>query len=236
MSQYFAKFPKISYNQNFGASKPNYVLTTDIFFRTAFREAIKNENVNYYFYTIKDNETPETLARLYYGHPEAYWIIFYANDITDPYYGWPLSYDNFNDYITEKYGSLEYAQITVHHYEMVITTTDSSTGETFVNKFIVDYDDARTSVGDTTLPHEDYSGLAVDQYPSIQGSFKDGNSSSMTISRNSVTIYDYESELNEAKRNIKLINKDYYPSIVAEMDKYAYEQGLVPYYREIRGY
>lgn len=232
---YFSSFPQILYNQNFASGKPNNVLVSDIFFRTKFREVIKNENISYYFYTIKDNETPETLARLYYGNPELYWIIFYVNDIVDPYYDWPLSSENFQSYIIEKYGSLEYAQTTIHHYEMVITTTDSATGEEFVNSFEIDYDDARTNEGEN-VPHEDYIGLAEDQYPIINGNFKDGYAVGMVISRNAITIYDQEYKENEKKRNIKLINKDYYPTILTQMNSIAKNNGINPLYREIRNY
>jgi hypothetical protein len=39
-----------------------------------------------------------------------------------------------------------------------------------------------------------------------------------TVERNSVTNFDYEFELNESKRSIKLIKKDYYPQIMREFE------------------
>jgi hypothetical protein len=36
--------------------------------------------------------------------------------------------------------------------------------------------------------------------------------------RNSITNYDYELELNEKKRNIKLVKKDYYPVIIGQFN------------------
>lgn len=39
-----------------------------------------------------------------------------------------------------------------------------------------------------------------------------------TISRNKVSYYDYEEQLNENKRQIKIIQPSYYPQLIAEMD------------------
>lgn len=230
---YFGYFPKIFYNQNFKTKNTAFDLVTDIFYRNKFREIIKNENVAYYLYTIQEYETPEKLAEKYYGDPTDYWIILYANDIIDPFYDWPLNGKNFNEFIKEKYGTIEYAQTTIHHYEKLITTI--SGGETVTRVYEIDYDDARTNIG-TELPHEDFLGLAVDYYPNISGTFRDGSSVEIIESTNSISIFDWEMERNEAKRNIKVIRKDYYPKIKDEMSKFASENRVPSYYREIRGY
>lgn len=235
MSEYFAKFPKIVYNQNFNNGAPNYDLVTNIFFRTMFREIAKNESVNYYLYDIKEYDTPDSVARDYYGHPEAYWMILYANDIIDPYYDWPLSGDNFDNYIIEKYGSLEYAMTTVHHYEKLITMTDSRTGTSTTKTLVIDQADARTVDGED-LPHDDYTTLAETYYPNVQGSFKDASSVTVVVTKQSVTIYDYEFNLNEAKRSIRLIRKSYYETFREQMEKLGMEDMKKPYFREIRGY
>lgn len=231
----FKYSPVILYNQNFRQREDSYDIATDIFFRTKFREIIKNENIAYYLYTIPDGETPDILARKYYGSPTDYWIIFYANDIINPFYDWPLEYKDFQRFIIEKYGSIASAQTTIHHYEKLVTTTDSRTGETVTRRYEIDQDDARTNIGET-LPLDDFTSLAVDSYPNVSGNFSDGSSVEIVISRNSVTNYDWELDNNEKKREIKVIRKDYYGSIIREMENYLFEAKKVPYIRDIRGY
>lgn len=232
---FFELFPLIPYNQNFGLKRTSFEAVTDIFFRTKFREIIKNENINYYSYSVRDGETPERIASEYYGNPTDHWIILYANDIVDPFYDWPLTSKNFNEYIKEKYGSLEYAQTTTRHYEKVLTTTDSRSDVVTVRKFEIDYDDPRINIGEE-IPYDDYQSLAVDNYVNVPGTFKDGSGVDVVISRSSQTIYDWEYEKNEAKRNIKLIRNDYLPAIRREMDAFRLQALKTPYFREIREY
>lgn len=81
----------------------NKETVTDIFFRVAFiKESLKKFGA-YYYYNIQDNDTPESIANKVYGDPGAHWMILYANDMYDPQFDWPLSYDAFNSYIAQKY-------------------------------------------------------------------------------------------------------------------------------------
>ncbi len=66
-----------------------------------------------YDYVIKDGERPDTIANAYYGDSNFVWLIFLANDVVDPYYDWPLTQQQFKDFIIEKYGSIEAAKLTV---------------------------------------------------------------------------------------------------------------------------
>jgi Base plate wedge protein 53 len=232
---FFSLFPKIPYNQNFGQFNTSVTLATDIFFRTKFREIIKNQNIAYYLYTVPDGETMEQLSEKYYGEATDYWIIAYANDIVNPYYDWVLSSRNFSEYIKEKYGSIQAAQTTIHHYNKVYTTRPSNTSETVSKSYEIDYEDPRTNIGEV-LPYDDYTSLAVDYYPNVSGTFKDGTSAELVISRSEQSVYDWEFEKNEAKRNIKIIRKDYYPIIKKEMDDYRQEVLKSTYTREIRNY
>jgi len=230
MAGYFSNFPFITYGLDFKTSNQVNV-ATNIFYRNKFREAVKNQSVPYYLYTVRDQDTPDSVAYKYYGDPMAYWIIMFANDMVDPIYDWPLSIKNFNAYIKEKYGSIETAKITIHHYEKVITLTDSASGEVTTRRYEIDQTDPRTVIGEA-IPYEDWDSLAVDSYPNIGGTFADGSSVTMVISRSEVSVFDWEDGLNEAKRNIKLVRNDFYPQIAKEMEDFS----RTPYFREIRNY
>lgn len=227
---YFQNLPKIGYTFTNGST---FEQVTDIFFRTKFREIIKNENVAYYLYTVRDVDSPEGVAFKYYGDPQAYWVIFYANDIIDPYHDWPLNTKAFNNFIIDKYGSIENARTTVHHYEKHVKTRDSATDKWTTRIYVIDEEDARL-LESQGVPHESYEELAVDYYPNIPGKFKNGQSVEMIISRNNVTNYDWEYENNEAKRNIKLIRKDFYPRIQREFEEITGTK--TPMFRDLRGF
>ena len=121
---FFQNFPTFPYDIE--GTRPNkYRLATDIFCRVKMLDSIKNQTLVYYYYDIQEGDTPEIIAGKYYDNPNRHWIVLLANDIIDPIYDWPLTYQNFINYVKGKYGSIENAQTTVHHYEKIITKIDS---------------------------------------------------------------------------------------------------------------
>jgi hypothetical protein len=92
-------------------------LCIDITARSKVRDIIKANVFIYYPYTIKDGERPDIIAHKYYGSANYTWMVLYANDIFDMTFDWPLSSQEFNSYITEKYGSISAAKLEIHHYE-----------------------------------------------------------------------------------------------------------------------
>lgn len=197
---YFENFPLIGYDL-VGQRPFKFKAVTDIFLRTKILENVQNNIYVYYSYDVQDVDTPEILASKYYNDPNKHWIILFANNIVDPFYDWPLSDQNFVAYIKSKYTTISNAQTTYHHYEKVITKTESFTQTVTVNRYTVDYDTY------LSLP-------AIAEYQTIN--LKDGNTVQIETSRNAVTNYDYENELNESKRKIKIIDKFYVPQIEKE--------------------
>jgi hypothetical protein len=125
-------------------------IVKDITRNIRFRRDILANIAVYDEYDIIDGETPEIVAERIYGNPEYHWIVMLANDRYDYRNDWPLTYNNLQQYITDKYGS---AANNVHHYE-------------------------------------NSNGLTVDSdYPSAVP----------------ITNANYEEQVNEAKRRIKLI-------------------------------
>lgn len=100
--EFLGKFPKIQYDMNrslYGTKET----VTDIFFRVKMIRDVINDISSYYTYNVQDGETPDSIATQIYGDPGAFWMILYANDIYDPQYDWPLSEQQFKNYIAEKY-------------------------------------------------------------------------------------------------------------------------------------
>lgn len=139
MAFFFKNFPTIIYDIE-GKEQTNYDIVTNIFFRTRFLREVVNNISAYYEYIIQDGDTPEIIAEKVYRDPQAHWIVLYANDIVDAQYQWPLNSRAFQKYIINKYGSIQIAKTTIHHYEKVITRTDSETGIETETKFIINYE------------------------------------------------------------------------------------------------
>ena len=104
----------------------------------------------------------------------------------DPYWNWPLTELQLTKYLNSKYGSVNAAKTTVHHYEQIT--------------------DARVEVTGTADPIPERT-VEVDYttYRTIAEDF-----------RKIIYQYEYEQEKNEAKRSISLINPTYVTSIMEQ--------------------
>lgn len=136
MSKFFDKFPKIQYDIQ-GRRYSNLQTVTNIFFRVRILKEILNNISSYYEYFIKDGDTPEILADKIYKDSEGHWIILLANDIIDPQYDWPLNTQDFDKHIIDKYGSIQIAKTTYHHYEKVIRREESSGDVIVESRYII---------------------------------------------------------------------------------------------------
>ena len=214
MAQYFDKFPTTPYNINYNSDKTNsFDMPVNIMVRVGVLINTLDQVFHYYDYSIKEGETPEILADKFYGDSEAHWLILLTNNIVDPQYGWVLHYDAFNKYITDKYGSIATAKTTIHHWELVRKIQDLATELTTYNRSEItqrEYD--ALSTGEDPVPVVEQFGYET----------KTVGSNVVRIFPEYVTTidsYDWEVEQNEARRDIKLIKREYYGQIKNEFDK-----------------
>lgn len=217
MANFFSKFPTVPYDIA-GKRYTNYQTVTNIFVRFRIIKEVLGNISAYYEYIIKDGDTPEILADKIYGDPEAHWIILMANEMVDAHYDWPLNNRDFRKYIIGKYGSVETAKTTIHHYEKVIVREQQATGSISETRFIVNQE--KLTDNDLDVPYDYYEGdgslaetAAISTY-----NLSDGMTVIETISRDDITCYDYEHELNENKRAIKIIKPEYYLQLISELD------------------
>lgn len=97
MSRYFTNYPLIQYQDK---------RVRDISRRSKVRDSILNDPYIFLPFTIREGEKPEDIARLYYGSVDGTWLVLLANNITDPYYEWPLSDNEFDQYFINKYSEI----------------------------------------------------------------------------------------------------------------------------------
>jgi hypothetical protein len=221
---YFGKFPKVDYDIQNTVLDKQYEKVTDIFFRVGYIKEVLNNLSSYYTVEVDDGDTPEILAEKVYDDAGAGWMILLANQIIDPQFEWPLSYDAFNSYLISKYGSIEASELLVHHYDMVITRVLQPDNVTTETRFQVN----GTKLTDNNLdvpysyynPHfGDPGSLANVQ--SVETFDIDGKTITVTTHGEAITAYDYELSLNESRRLIKIIKKEYYNQVIKEFDKLA---------------
>lgn len=105
---YFDKFPLIQYSNN---------IVRNITARSIFSDATKNDKRLFYPYTIEGGDRADTLSYLYYDNPGYSWLVWTSNDIIDPYYEYPLSEKELNDFVIKQVGSVAAAQKYIMYYE-----------------------------------------------------------------------------------------------------------------------
>ena len=199
--EYFSALPFLTTTDGNG----NSIVLRNLLVRTGLIPQLAKNPLLMYRYAVQDGDTPEIVANKYYGSPFRYWITMYGNpQMMDPQSDWPLSTKNFTIYLQDKYATsangtanvLSYTLGTVHHYEKVITTIDNTTKTTAIKVVEVDQDTYNSIIPLTTT-----------------STFPDGSSITYTVEPNVVSIYTYEDQANEAKRNIDLINSTYASAI-----------------------
>ena len=232
-SSFFNKFPKIQYDINNNLYS-NYETVTDIFLRIGVIQKVIGNISSYYVYELDDGDTPEILAEQVYGDAGAYWMILYANNMYDPQFDWVMSYDVFNQYIINKYGSIETAKTTIHHYEKVITRTLQPDNVTWEKRIVVNEEPLTDNNLD--VPYEYYANgdyaLAVTQYVETIDFSETGQTLTQISKGEAIYCYDYEYDLNEQKRLVKVIKKEYYLQILNELDDLT--KKTIPYMRSVR--
>src|SRR5579872_6500043 len=102
---YFKYFPVIAYPDDTGAS----INITNFTERAVIQEAVNQHVTVLYDYVIQDGLRPDSVAQNVYRSPLYTWIILVVNNIFT-LFDWPLTTEEFSNYITEKYGSVTAAK------------------------------------------------------------------------------------------------------------------------------
>jgi len=185
MSEFFSHYPQISYDIS-GEKPAKFRTAINVLTRTKMKDVVGNDVVSYFPYNIPENERPDTTSFKFYGDVKFTWLIFLINDIHDPIYQWPLGAREFVTFIVKKYGSVNIAKNTIHHYEQVVRIRQEATGlSEAVPRAVLIVD--KTS---------------HDSLPSEQ--------------REIVYNFEYEVNNNESKREIKMIDTKYVSMIFGE--------------------
>ncbi len=167
-----------------GTGKDSFLSVTNIMKSVRFKPSVLEDITDYYPYYVKEGERPDIIAHAQYGNIGYAYLIMLINDIYDPNFDWPLSAQIFEKFIINKYGSVTTAISGVKHYYQIVRAEVARTGTS------ERIPEVKFVVDETT-------------YDALDSG-----------DRTTLSNYDYEVELNDAKREIKLIN----PAFIRDID------------------
>jgi hypothetical protein len=211
MAKYFNYFPKTFYTSNNVSSGIDTV--TNIIARFGFEKKLKENSSAFYKYSIKDSDTPEIIAGKFYDNVERHWIVLLFNDIIDPQYDWPLDSRTLIKYINTKYSANQYADTANTSVTGISWAQNTSHVKSYFKNITRTSTDGTDIVEKITVDANTYANIAA---TSIAYTLNNSSSITETISKTTQTYYDYEVELNEAKREINLLQSEFVPEIEKE--------------------
>ena len=109
MQHYFSRFPVINY-----AGVP----AKNILQRAGLSDVTKNNPINFGVVRVPDGgaHRPDIISENYYGNPLYDWLVYFSNQVVDPYNDVFKDDETFRKYITAKYGSIQFANERILFY------------------------------------------------------------------------------------------------------------------------
>lgn len=283
MDTFFKNYPLVQY----GNTVANTV-AVNIMSKIAFQKKLQQNFEVFHPYTIQEGDRADTIAYLYYGDSGYDWIVYYSNNIVDPYHDWYMDTNTFNNFVASKYGSLTKSKTKIKFFRSNYISDDSMIslaaydalsanqkrfwrGVTGMDDTLIRYERKKEDiifntntvkqlsisiVGNTQFSTNEYviqkSGLitvgsaevtfanssvciinnvlgTISTTNNLEGTESGANatvSSVTTVSTSipadiqsyfeEISFYEYENELNEQKKNIKLLDIAYVSAIEQE--------------------
>jgi len=220
---YFNSFPKTLYAFDLQNDSPAVV--TNIFARFKLRSQVLTNAYSYYKYQLQDGDTPEIVAYKQYGDATYHWIICLTNSLNDPQFDFPLPRDALERKIVKQYNlnSITEAYSTVHHYELeVVNTLNIVNGPSTVEtkKYTVTLDQYNYSTNALSTITLNTPSNQLYHFHANNSNTSTANTASLAVKRTykAVNVYDHEEKLNEEKREIVLLKKQYIEPLLIELE------------------
>ena len=190
---FFRELPNIEYLSPLvdRDSSLDYIKVKNLFRRVKVRDDLKKYFTVFDRITIKDGARPDQVADKVYGNAELDWVVLITAGIINVNNEWPLSSYELYNYSLEKYGALLNA---TKHYE-TIEIRDERNRLILPKGKIVDSD---FSIPNPSNPLTDLTGNAI---------------------RIGISYYEYETRLNENKRELDLLKPRYLDQFLKDMRK-----------------
>ena len=191
---YFQELPNILHPSLFPSRNKveSTIVVKNLFKRSKLRTDVDQAITAFNYFNIKEGMRPDMVAQELYDNPELDWVVLTSNNITNIRNQWPLSHNDLQEHMLEKYGSE--ARI--------------AEAEIYETREILD------EFSRVVMP----AGLQVDE----NFSFQYLNSSGQVIKVLSsqvvapVTNYQLEVRLNDEKRRIRILKSEYLSAFISE--------------------
>ena len=205
---YFKELPNISYPSLLPSNNKveDRIIVKNLFKRSKLRTDVDQSITAFNYYYIEQGMRPDVLAQEIYGDSELDWVILTSNNITNVRDQWPLEHDDLNEYMLDKYGS-DQNILGIHHSE-TIKIVDEYNRVILEGGLEVDANFTFTFVGTVTSSTGSL----------IRVNFGGSNSNTITPVA-SITNYDYEVNINEGKRKIRVLKPEYIGAFLSEHEQ-----------------
>ena len=189
---YFRELPDLNYQSPLSTktSSRSYIRVKNLFRRVKLRDDLNDVFTIFYKYQIPEGARPDTIAEELYGSSDLDWVVLLTAGIINLRNEWPLDNRHLYRFVESKYG-LENVN-NIHHYETK---------------------EVKDSKERVILP----AGKRVDSTFSM---VDPDNANKVNITPNpviGVTNWEYETLINEDKRSIYLLRRDYLQMYLNDM-------------------
>lgn len=193
---YFRQLPNFNYVSRLDEkiSSRDYVEVKNLFRRAKVREDLFQNFTAFTRYTIIGDERPDNIAEKFYDDPELDWVILHVNNIINVREERPLTNVSFKNFLLDKYGSIE-GYSAIHHYET---------------------DEVRDQADNIIIPE----GLEVDEDFTV--TYRDVAQGKEVIASgitNGVTNEEYETRLQNEKRQIYILRPAYLGIVLDDVER-----------------
>ena len=187
---YFRQLPNLDYPSlaNDRKSVYDYNQVKNIFKRAVLRQDVIDSYFQFNKYIIQGDDRPDNVASKVYGDANLDWVVLTTNNIINIRDEWPMSQGDIQNYLTNKYTSEELTYI--HHYETL-------------------------QIVDSYQRLIQPKGLIVEEGHSV--TFVDRGVSKTESKTKSISYLDYELDLNDAKREINVLQPQYVEIYLRDM-------------------
>ena len=194
MSNYFSQVPNFEYISRINERQTNsdFIKVKNLFRRAIIREDLFTDFMAFTKYKINGDMRPDAVAYEVYGDEDLDWVILISNNIINVRDEWPLTQNDFNNYLIEKYGN-EGAIDEIKHYETI--EVKDSKGKIFVPK-----------------------GKIVDSTYKVR--FLDSGTNRITEVNpvSGISYRTYEQKLQDDKRNINILESGYLAQVIDDIE------------------
>ena len=211
MSNYFKQIPDFEYVSRLPDAKiSDYIAVKNLFKKGELRPDIFQDLATFQKYQIKGDDRPDNVAQDFYQDSSLDWLVLTCNNVVNIQTEWPLTQRDFDRFLLDKYGT--YADLeSIHHYETV--ELKNSKGVVMLEKGLE--------------VESDFSFSYYDWWLKEQKTIISANAVT------SITNYQYEEKIEDAKRNIFLLKIRYLNLVTDDLEEImTYKKGSTQYVDE----